>query len=202
MKYVVLAVLLSAAPALAGYNTNTEPVPKQIVDGGHGAQATARSGAFSSAASQSKASVGNVSGGSVTGGNVTVSNSNGGGTGGGGRGGGDNYLVTTPDGRGMAPCGGGLGLGAVLASFGGTLWEFQDCKIIREAAMLKSWGYHDAAIAELCQIGRVKDAFGGTCPSVGQPAAPPITRTGYRYDYCYTRSPGDKDQHKECENRP
>lgn len=130
--------------------------------------------------------------------NVSISGLNSGGGGNAGNGGGGVFL-TIPDGRGEAPCGGGIGLGGGGSSagggLGGTLWEFSDCKRMRESAALEHLGYHDAAIAELCQIDRVRDAFGGTCPQ----SKVVINTQADRPDYCLTRNAGDVNQHRECD---
>ncbi len=172
---------------------------QQIGDGASGVQnnnrATARSSAraSSNATSSSSATGGSAraSGGSVNIGSVGGGVSNGG------------YMpsITVPDGYGNAPCGGGVGLGGVGGfgggSGGGTLWEFGDCKRMRESAALRALGYPDAALAELCQIDRVREAFGGKCPSSEVVA----TVDAGPNDYCFTRNAGDVNQHKECDGK-
>lgn len=209
-------LLLSAAIFAAGTatsyawdNTITGPGPNQIVDGGPGAQATARASARASSASFSGAQGGaggaggsaRARGGSAnaTGGTVNI-NGGGFGDGSGGRGNTGGVFITVPDGMGQAPCGGGIGIGGLGlgggGSGGGTLWEFGDCKTVREAAALKSLGRPDLALRELCQqISRVREAMGGTCDA---PAAPAPGPEVYRYDYCLTASAGELRQHKEC----
>lgn len=108
--------------------------------------------------------------------------------------------ITVPDLGIGSSCGGGISIGGIGASGGGSgggaLWEFGECKIIREADALNKLGYPDAAVAELCQIDRVKEAFGGKCPS------PEGIQIGYGRDYCFTRDAGDTNQHKECDSPP
>jgi hypothetical protein len=160
---------------------------------------------------------GTATGGIATGGSITGGPGGIGGRGGqggtGGRGGsvgnagnGNGNLnvapsIGVPSGYGNAPCGGGVSLGGVGmgggGSGGGSLWEFGDCKRLRESAALRELGYPDAALAELCQIDRVRDAFGGTCPSGGTSIQK--TSSVYPYDYCATRNAGDKNQHLECD---
>lgn len=141
---------------------------------------------------------GNATGGKARGGTSNVSVNNSASSGGGGSSGGGVFL-SIPDGRGEAPCGGGIGLGGGGSSagggVGGTLWEFGDCKRMRESAALERLGYTDAAVAELCQIDRVREAFGGTCPS---PRLALDTDAG-KWDYCFTRNAGDLNQHRECD---
>lgn len=166
-------------------NTNTN-----INHNSSHSSSNATSGSISGATSRSTAT-----GGSVGGVNINAGN---GGSGGGG------VYVTVPDGRGEAPCGGGISLGGVGlgggGSGGGSLWEFADCKRMREADFLYKMGFQQAAVNEMCQIDRVKQAFGGQCPiiptvpmSYGVITDPP--------DYCLTRNAGDRNQHKECRVR-
>jgi hypothetical protein len=206
--------LASALPALAWDNTNTGRGPNQIVDGGPGAQATAASRATAGASARSTSRGGNGyggAGGSATGGaggtgvgTVNINGSGyGGGSGGGGGGrnnGGGGIFLTVPDGTGQASCGGGLGIGGLTpgagGSGGGTLWEFKDCKVIREANELRAIGRPDLAMREMCQqIDRVREAMGGSCDA---PVAPTPESEKYRYDYCFTASAGERMQHKEC----
>lgn len=118
----------------------------------------------------------------------------------GGSAGGGVYL-SIPDGHGEAPCGGGIGLGGggsnAGGGVGGTLWEFSDCKRMRESAALDRMGFRDAAVAELCQIDRVREAFGGKCP--GKPAHLVSDVDVGKPDYCFTRNVGDINQHRECD---
>lgn len=188
----VLAFCVSAAPALAWNNTQTGH-QNQIVD------------ATGSQAQQQRATGGRAT---ATGGNVT-NNVTGGGMGGYGFGG---PTITVPDIATAAPCGGGLSLGGVGlgggGSGGGNLWEFADCKRIREANMLRAIAretnnpvIEQGALNELCQIDRVKRAFGGSCPQVERPHKVVLKRMGDWPDWCYTASAGERMQHFECARR-
>ena len=119
--------------------------------------------------------------------------------------------ITVPDGAGNAPCGGGIGLGGLGlgggGSGGGTLWEFGDCKRVRESAILRAMAretgdrrLEQGALNELCQIDRIKEAFGGDCPSLTSVEAVDLPKK-YKFDYCYTASPGELIQHRECKIR-
>lgn len=199
----LVAILAATSPAMAWDNKNNGH-NNQIVDGGPGAQANSRSSANAHANSQSRST---STGGNATGGNANASGGSvsvgsiGGGNGSGSGGGG--IALTVPDGIGNAPCGGGIGLGGLGlgggGSGGGTLWEFADCKRMREASALLHMGFRQAAINELCQIDRVKDAFGGDCPVIDAPAG--HTRS-YSWDWCGTRNAGDWNQHLECDRAP
>lgn len=68
-------------------------------------------------------------------------------------------------------------MGSAAAGLGGTLWEFGDCKRMREVDALRKMAIENkdspagklieqAALNELCQIDRIKDAFGGKCPTL------------------------------------
>lgn len=198
-KALMAGIMLAAlsAPALA-WTART---------GGSGPQAIGQDGGSASAQGQRQSqssqsnSAASATGGSARssaqgggGGNSSVTNSVSGGAGyNGGVG------LTVPGGYGNAPCGGGLGLGGLGlsggGSGGGTLWEFSDCKRMRESAALRDLGYPGAALAELCQIDRVRDAFGGHCPS----AHLVLDTDAGANDYCFTRNAGDKNQHLECD---
>lgn len=156
---------------------------------GAASAATAHSTADAVSGSHAGASVGNTTaaggaggrggrGGNATGGKSSVSIGN---VGNGGGGVGSSIGLTVPGGYGSAPCGGGVGLGGLGlsggGSGGGTLWEFGDCKRMRESSALLQLGFPDAALAELCQIDRVREAFGGKCP--GAPVA--VERAHYDY---------------------
>jgi hypothetical protein len=52
------------------------------------------------------------------------------------------------------------------------------------------------ALNELCQIDRVKDAFGGRCPTL---AMLDLDTQAGKFDYCFTRDAGDLNQHRECD---
>lgn len=205
MKFVtaVGVAMLCASPAMAWTNINKGPGPKSISDGSGSAQAqqqgqkqaqgqaqrqSATAGAAASAAAAGGSGGQGGSGGTV--GNITA-----GGSGGGG------LALAVPDGLGMAPCGGGISLGGLGlgggGSGGGSLWEFADCKRIREAHLLQAWGFHQAAVNELCQIDRVLQAFNGKCPTLDQPRLTLKTDDG-RPDWCGTVSAGDPGQHPEC----
>lgn len=169
--------------------------------GGSGPQAIGQDGGSATAQAQRQGQIqktrNTAKGGSS---NVNVNNSvtSGGGTNGAVVG---DLAVTTPEGFGNAPCGGGIGLGGLGlsggGSGGGTLWEFGDCKRMRESSALRSLGYPDAALAELCQIDRVREAFGGKCPT--HDVATVTDVNGDKPDYCFTRNPGDVNQHRECD---
>lgn len=202
MKHLLIAATLLAtgiSPAFSwDYNQTNGHGNQQVGDGATGLQSNQRQGqsqAQAQSQGQRQSAHANATGGSS---NVNVSNNSGGG---GGYGGG--VFLSIPDGRGEAPCGGGVGLGGGGSSagggVGGTLWEFGDCKRLRESKMLHDWGYPDAALAEMCQIDRVKEAFekvGRQCPSPAAVAEPVTTK--YPFDYCGTRNAGDKNQHLEC----
>ena len=191
----VMSAILWSPVANAWTNTTSGPGPQQIVDGGPGAQATSKSKARATSNSRSEATGGQA--------NASVTNNVGGGGSGGG-GGGGGLGITVPEGLGMANCGGGIGLGGLGlgggGSGGGTLFEFGDCKRMREISVLLALGYRQAAVNELCQIDRVKDAFGGTCPTEPQPTAIEANRR-WGPDYCLTRNAGDANQHLECDQK-
>jgi len=176
-------MILCATTAMAWDNTQTGR-QNQIVDSpnSQAQQQTARGGNARSTSSSTGGSGGNVSG-------ISVSNGQSG----------NGVFLSIPDGRGEAPCGGGIGLGGggsnAGGGVGGTLWEFRDCKIMREANTLDRMGYHQAAINELCQIDRIREAFGGSCP---HPETVIDVDAGKR-DYCFTRNAGDLNQHRECD---
>lgn len=207
-------VLLAAGPCFGWQTTNSAASNQH--QGQHQGQhqfqqATGGAGgAGGSAAGGSGGSVGNVSGGTATGGSVSVS-----GLGSSGGGVGNGPALYVPDGLGQAPCGGGIGLGAFGGvsggSGGGTLWEFRDCKIMREAGLLRTIAHntpglpkHDvhridqAALNEVCQIGRVLEAFGGKCPTLYQ-GSTEVDIDADKNDYCFTRNAGDRNQHRECD---
>lgn len=208
MNRVLIALPLMAAlatqPAFA-WDYIQNGGGQQIGDGATGTQnnnrassrsnanAKASSNSFSNSSSSAKGGSARASGGNVSIGSVGS---------GSGSGGGYVGAITTPDGYGNAPCGGGIGLGGGGGfgggSGGGTLWEFSDCKRMRESSALRALGYPDAALAELCQIDRVKEAFGGTCPT--HEVQRVTTTDAGPYDYCFTRDAGDRNQHKECDD--
>lgn len=208
MKTLTLAAALALLLAPAAYawdGTNTGS--GQLVEQGAAAQSRAASAARASSTAGATATGGRATatGGRSTatggrGGSVNIGSVGAGGGSGGGSGGGVASVVTVPEGYGNAPCGGGIGLGGAGGfgggSGGGTLWEFGDCKRLRESAALRSLGYPDAALAELCQIDRVREAFGGKCPNAAEPIA---SRNIYPNDWCGTRNAGDKNQHLECD---
>lgn len=191
---------LIAGPAMAWDTPPPAPAPTTTNMGGNGGNAsqhqrqgqqqTARGGSARSS------STGGTSSASNNGSNVSVV------SGGGNSGGGQGVYLSIPDGHGEAPCGGGIGLGGGGSSagggFGGTLWEFGECKIMRESAALDRMGYRDEAVAELCQIDRVRKAFGGKCPAKPE-AHLALDTTTYPYDWCGTRNAGDASQHRECD---
>lgn len=213
MKRALLAsaFAMMCLPAFANpQQTNGGGSPAQAqVYGDGSAAAAARSNSKATAHSKSNATGGtsNATGGTsrATGGNATGGHAQGGTSnvsvsgGGGYSGGGGGVFLSIPDGHGEAPCGGGIGLGGggsnAGGGVGGTLWEFADCKRMRESAALERLGYHDAATAELCQIDRVRQAMGGECPTS---VASHIVRPA---DYCMTRNAGDANQHLECDSK-
>ena len=201
----VLALL--TAPALAW---DTPPAPVANAASHSSARAAAHATATSRSQSRSNSSSisagGSATGGTAnaTGGSVLVTGSNGGGSGGVGPLG--NFV---PDGTGQAPCGGGLGAGgaglSLGAGIGGTIFEFGDCKRLREVTALRAIAHEtrdprveQAALNELCQIDRVKEAFGGHCPIVGTTIVTDVNAD--KNDYCFTRNAGDLDQHRECDS--
>lgn len=222
---IVTAICLAsmiATPSYAGNNKQSGSGPKHMIDGGPGAQANVRNTVRNKADGGAGGNGGNggaggaataTAGGSANArsGNISIGSLGGGSD----RDGGGNTLYV-PDGAGQAPCGGGLGLGifgsASAGSGGGTLFEFGDCKRIREFAAIRAVanntpGLSDAdrarlnqgALAELCQIGRVLDAFGGACPTLYQTRLT-VETSKYPFDYCETRHAGDVNQHLECDH--
>lgn len=176
-------ILMLTAGASLVIATHAFSNPVQINGAGSPAQAQVYgNGSAAAAASQRQ---GQTQGQTATGGNARATGGRGGssnvnvtntvrsGNGGGSNNGGNAIGLTVPGGYGNAPCGGGIGLGGLGlsggGSGGGTLWEFGDCKRMRESSALLQLGYPDAALAELCQIDRVREAFGGRCP--GEPGA-------------------------------
>lgn len=203
MKKLLLtaaALALCAHGACAWTGTNTGS--GQLVEQGAAQQQrqTATGGAASSVAtggsarSSSKSTANGGRGGNVSIGSVSSGSSGGGVS--------STPVVTVPDGYGNAPCGGGIGIGGAGlgggGSGGGTLWEFTDCKRMRESAALRSLGQPLAALRELCQIDRVREAMGGACPEAAPVSAPAAPPERYRFDYCYTASAGELRQHREC----
>jgi hypothetical protein len=176
---ITTTTLMLASPALAWNGTNTGS--GQLVEQGTAIQNHTSSRSYSNAhansSSRSSATGGNVSLGSGVGSNsVGVAPS-----------------ITVPGGYGNASCGGGIGLGGIGlgggGSGGGTLWEFHNCKVIREAAALQALGQAATAVKLLCeQIDDVRHAMGGHCDQIYK--APP--------DWCFTASPGERLQHEEC----
>lgn len=211
MNKFLLAMTLALAMSVPTLPIWANPVQKNTGNGspnqaqvyGDGSAAQSQS-AKSRSTSRSSATGGTATGGNATGGSSSVINqvSGGGGSAGGGLG------LSVPEGFGMANCGGGVGLGGLGlsggGSAGGSLFEFGDCKRMREASFLLGMGYRQAAINELCQIGRVLEAFGGTCPTIEAATVvqPEADTTVYNGDYCMTRNAGDKDQHRECDHQP
>ena len=199
------AVLLMASPAMAWTNTN-HGHNNQIVDGGPGAQANSSAKAKASSHSSSHATGGNAN---ATGGAASVTNNVAMGSGNGSGSVGSAPTIFVPEGAGQAPCGGGIGLGGVGltggGSGGGSLFEFGDCKRMREAKFLNDLGVQvgsrdliQASLNEMCQIGRVLEAFGGKCPHIYAEKTVVVTRK-YPFDYCETRDAGDVNQHLECD---
>lgn len=188
IRTVLVLTMLASTPAMAW---PTPPVTTNV-HGGAGGNAAARSTARSTAIAQGTASA--ATGASTS--SVTLSGVGGSSTPPGARVG---PSVFVPDGSGQAPCGGGIGLGAGALSSGGagggTLWEFGDCKRMRESAALRSLAVEtgdarlqQAALNELCQIDRIREAFGGHCPVIGErtPTVEPA-RAQYRYPaWCRT----------------
>ena len=170
----LVAATMLTAPAYA-WDYNQYGSGQQIGDNASGVQNnTSQRQGQTQGQSQSSRSTSGASARSTatggrggSGGSVIANVGNGGGSGGNAIG------LTVPGGYGNAPCGGGIGLGGLGlsggGSGGGTLWEFGDCKRMRESSALLQLGYPDAALAELCQIDRVREAFGGRCP--GEPGA-------------------------------
>jgi hypothetical protein len=207
---MITTMMLAAVPALANpvlVNGGGDPAQAQVYGDGSSAAAARSSSTATAVQGQSQSATGGraratggnarASGGKGGSSNVSVNNSVGrsGGSDSGG------IALTVPGGYGNAPCGGGIGLGGLGlsggGSGGGTLWEFGDCKRMRESSALLQLGYPDAALAELCQIDRVRDAFGGKCPT-------PATVTDVyadTQDYCFTRNAGDVNQHRECDRK-
>ena len=143
--------------------------------------------------------------------NVTVNN----GTGGGG---GTHVEAPAPDimlpniAGGMNDCLGGVGFGGTGKPGGGLFsytWEMHDCRMRSTGQMLWNAGYRMEAIRVWCRIPEVRDAFKGTpeqCPADGGPVVEPVSapasdKVTYSYDWCYTASPGERKQHKECDIR-
>ena len=201
LKYSLLAFTMLATPAFAWNGTNNGN--GQLVEQGTAVQNSARAHANASAGA-SAIGIGGAGGrggsasarggSSYSGGSSTTVQGSGNTSGGLG--------ITTPEGFGVASCGGGIGLSGLGlgggGSGGGTLWEFQECKIIREANALHMLGQDAAAVAELCEIDRVRKAFGGTCPSQQTTSIDVDDRP----DFCFTRNAGDKNQHRECDLPP
>ena len=180
MKRALLAFLVAASPALAGGpNDHPKPVPTS-------ATAHARSSA---------------TGGNATGGNASAVGGQASGFGYGGNGGTVNggLALGVPLGTGNASCAAGISVAGLSlgggGSAGGGLWELHDCKRARQAELLFRWGYRDQAVALLCQIDDVREAFGGECPR----ATPVTIVSADPFDYCRTRNAGDKNQHRECD---
>lgn len=205
--------LMAATPALANpvqINKHGSPAQSQVYGDGSSAnsninrqhqrqsqhQSATGGTAFGGTGYSTSAAIGN--GGNVTN-NVVAGGSGGGGWNSGG------LSITVPDVGGNAPCGGGISIGGLSlgggGSAGGGLWEFGDCKRIREAAALDHMGYRLEAVRELCQIDRVKDAFGGKCPAL-PPQPDPVnadTQTKNWPDWCYTYDAGKDTQHWQCD---
>jgi hypothetical protein len=205
---LVAALVLSASSAFAGmyHDAPSGGSSPAAASSATAAQKQAQGQAQHQGQSQT-ARGGNATGGNATGGrggssNVSINNAPTSGSGGGG----DSYnggvALTVPGGYGNAPCGGGVGMGGLGlgggGSGGGTLWEFGDCKRMRESSALLQLGYPDAALAELCQIDRVREAFGGKCPEPKK-AHLVLDTDAAKWDYCFTRNAGDRNQHRECD---
>lgn len=158
----LIAATMLTGPAMAWDYVQNGP-GQQIGDNASGVQNNTSQRQGQAQGQRQTATGGNAR---ATGGKSNVSVTNSVRSGGGGVGGG--IGLTVPGGYGNAPCGGGIGLGGLGlsggGSGGGTLWEFADCKRMRESSALLQLGFPDAALAELCQIDRVRDAFGGRCP--------------------------------------
>ena len=169
-----VAIALAASPAMAWDNTNNGSGPKQIVDGGPGAQSTATAASRSSSASRSTAvgiggRGGNARGGNATatGGRVVVNNSTGGG------GGGDYGYHDIPVSSAIAPSfynGGNPCLGPAASAAGqapvfGLSFGGQQMDEVCRARML---GEMDTAREVECQDSR---SFRNAAYTVGRPCA-------------------------------
>lgn len=200
MRLLLAALALLSSPAMA-WDTPSPTSTSQAKANQHQNQAQGQAQRQNQTANGGQGGQGgNATGGrsSANGGGATVTAGNNGNTG---------PTLYVPDGSGRADCGGGVGLGAAAgasASGGGTLWEFGDCKRMREAAMLRAISaetgdprFEQAALNELCQIDRVKQAMGGSCLQLAERQSV-IEFDAHKWDYCWTRNAGDKNQHYEC----
>lgn len=188
------------APAYAWNNTISGN--GQIVDGGPGAQANQRQNQHQMQ-HQNQHQTQRATGGNVTN-NITEGGGYGSGSGGGNTVNNGGGFLTVPNLAGQASCSGSVTLGFLGTQAGGSgggMWEFHDCKAVREADTLFAMGYKTQAVALLCQqIDRVKEAFGGSCPGSQSETTQAITANVP--DYCFTRNAGDKNQHRECDHAP
>ena len=174
MKRLLLTTVLSLAalPAMAWDKTQSQHQGQsqhQAAYGGAGGSATGGNATSTSAGGNAAAAggTGGNGGNGGSGGSVSVSGvgNNGGGFG-----------IALPSLFSGSSCSGSLSLGFVSVGGGGGGgggWEFTECKIMREANALLQLGYRQAAVNELCQIDRVRQAFGGRCPTIDVVVAAP-----------------------------
>lgn len=201
---VAIAAMLWCSPAHAWNNTNSGPGPKQIVDGGPGAQATSRASAGAAAVSGSRSTGGNA--------NVSISNTVGGGAGAGvGGGSGDGWghmpvaTAVAPSFYGASPCTGGsagvAGQAPVFGlSFGGQQMDVS-CQALRAEGS-------PIAMAVLCRDSReyraARSDIGQPCAQ-DRPQAPVVQAVAVtpvqpmrRPDWCLTASQAERARHVEC----
>jgi hypothetical protein len=198
---ISLLVALTASPAFAGgpadHGGHRPPAP-QVSTSGAAASSVARGGTATSSATggaggSARATGGNGYGGVGYGGSTSVTVQGGGGN---GNNAGTGPAIFLPSLAGNASCGGSISLGGIgpaAGASGGGMWEFFQCKAVREANMLQQLGRPDLALALMCQqIDRVKEAMGGSCDA-------PVPQTvASKPDYCWTASAGEVKQHREC----
>lgn len=113
-----------------------------------------------------------------------------------------------------SPCMGavsGAGTSPMLGIAIGMSYKDRECEARANAGALFALGQPAAAMQVMCQVGSIRDAMakaGKPCDSFtasveptavvmkANVVAPPLEE--YRHDYCYTASPGERAQHREC----
>lgn len=165
MKRLLMAAACLLPMHAYAWDYNQYGPGQQIGDNASGVQNNNRANANANAAASARSASKSTAG--ATGGSVNIGSA-------GNSSGGSFVGFNNPGGGGMASCGGGLGLGGIGlgggGSAGGSIFEFRDCKVLREAAELANLGHADIGTIEICQqIDRVREAFGGTCPTLTPP---------------------------------
>lgn len=113
-----------------------------------------------------------------------------------------------------SPCMGavsGAGTSPMLGIAIGMSYKDKECEARANAGALFALGQPAAAMQVMCQVDSIRQAMakaGRPCDGFvvsGEPVAivtkasvvaPPLEE--YRHDYCYTASPGERAQHREC----